>query len=120
MDRFVREFASADDVDLSQAIARGREWTVGLQSANGGFGAFDADNTSKYLNHIPFADHGALLDPPTADVTARCVQMMAELGLDADRMPLQKAMAFLYREQERDGSWYGRWGMRSSSPRRRR
>jgi squalene-hopene/tetraprenyl-beta-curcumene cyclase len=111
MDRFVREFGSVDGVDLSEAIARGREWTVGLQSANGGFGAFDADNTSKYLNHIPFADHGALLDPPTADVTARCVQMMAQLGLEADRMPLRRAMAFLYREQERDGSWYGRWGM---------
>ena len=57
-----------------------REWVVGLQSSNGGWGAFDADNTHDYLNHIPFADHGALLDPPTADVTARCVGMLAQLG----------------------------------------
>ena len=57
-----------------------REWIVGLQSRNGGWGAFDADNDYYYLNHIPFADHGALLDPPTADVTARCVSMLAQLG----------------------------------------
>ena len=57
-----------------------REWIVGLQSSNGGWGAFDADNTYDYLNNIPFADHGALLDPPTADVTARCVSMLAQLG----------------------------------------
>ena len=57
-----------------------REWIEGLQSKNGGWGAFDADNTYHYLNHIPFADHGALLDPPTADVSARCVSMLAQLG----------------------------------------
>ncbi|MEF3367143.1 squalene--hopene cyclase [Methylocystis sp. 9N] len=61
-------------------IERAREWIVGLQSKNGGWGAFDADNTCHYLNHIPFADHGALLDPPTADVSARCVSMLAQLG----------------------------------------
>ena len=60
-----------------------REWVRGLQSRNGGWGAFDADNTYEYLNNIPFADHGALLDPPTEDVTARCVSMLAQLGESA-------------------------------------
>ena len=57
-----------------------REWIVGMQSKNGGWGAFDADNEYYYLNNIPFADHGALLDPPTEDVTARCLSMLAQLG----------------------------------------
>ena len=63
-----------------QAIARAREWILGMQSENGGWGAFDADNNYQYLNNIPFADHGALLDPPTEDVSARCVSMLAQLG----------------------------------------
>jgi squalene-hopene/tetraprenyl-beta-curcumene cyclase len=82
-----------------------------LQSGNGGWGAFDADNTAEYLNHIPFADHGALLDPPTADVTARCAGMLAQLGLERDKPAIERALAFLARSQEPDGSWYGRWGM---------
>ncbi len=65
---------------FDQAIDRGREWVVGLQSKDGGWGAFDADNAYHYLNNIPFADHGALLDPPTADLTARCLSMLAQLG----------------------------------------
>ena len=84
---------------------------LGLQSKNGGWGAFDADNTSEYLNHIPFADHGALLDPPTADVTARCASMLAQLGHAADRNVLNAALDFLRRTQEPEGSWHGRWGM---------
>ena len=78
MDRARREFAAGDRYD--EAIARGAEWIDGLQSRNGGWGAFDADNVDHYLNNIPFADHGALLDPPTADVSARCVGMLAQLG----------------------------------------
>ena len=66
--------------DYREPIARAREWIVGMQSKNGGWGAFDADNEYYYLNNIPFADHGALLDPPTEDVTARCVSMLAQLG----------------------------------------
>ncbi len=70
------------------AIERATEWIVGLQSRNGGWGAFDADNTHFYLNHIPFADHGALLDPPTSDVTARCVGMLAQLGFGDEHAAL--------------------------------
>jgi squalene-hopene/tetraprenyl-beta-curcumene cyclase len=95
---------------MDEAINRGVEWTVGLQSKDGGWGAFDADNAYHYLNNIPFADHGALLDPPTADVTARCVSMLAQIGeTDSDRM--KAALAWLEREQEPDGSWFGRWGV---------
>jgi len=94
------------------AIARGREWIEGLQSANGGFAAFDADNTFESLNHIPFADHGALLDPPTADVTARCISMLAQLGAKPETSPaLARALDYLRAEQLPDGSWFGRWGM---------
>ncbi len=94
-----------------EAIARGTEWTVGLQSKDGGWGAFDADNSYHYLNNIPFADHGALLDPPTADVSARCVSMLAQLGEPAGSDRMTAAVAYLVRSQEADGSWFGRWGV---------
>jgi squalene-hopene/tetraprenyl-beta-curcumene cyclase len=92
-------------------IERGREWVEGLQSRNGGWAAFDADNTYHYLNNIPFADHGALLDPPTVDVAARCVSMLAQLGEAADSPRMKAALAYLEREQLADGSWFGRWGV---------
>jgi squalene-hopene/tetraprenyl-beta-curcumene cyclase len=95
----------------AEAIARGREWVEGLQSRNGGWGAFDADNTYHYLNNIPFADHGALLDPPTVDVAARCVSMLAQLGEARDTPRMKAALAYLEREQQADGSWFGRWGV---------
>lgn len=93
-----------------EAINRAREWIVGMQSSDGGWGAFEPENTHSYLNHIPFADHGALLDPPTADVTARCVSFLAQIGMSADDPVMQRAIAYLRREQEKDGSWFGRWG----------
>jgi squalene-hopene/tetraprenyl-beta-curcumene cyclase len=93
-------------------IGRGREWIVGLQSQNGGWASFDADNTCQYLNNIPFSDHGALLDPPTADVSARCVSMLAQLGETPETSPtLKRGIEYLLKEQEKDGSWFGRWGM---------
>ncbi len=94
----------ADNLD------RAEEWVIPMQSANGGWGAFDADNTHSYLNHIPFADHGALLDPPTSDVTARCISMLGQLGYQRDHEVIQKGIDYLKSEQEEDGSWYGRWG----------
>ena len=100
----------AKDTANDVAVARAAEWVLGLQSANGGWGAFDADNTRHYLNHIPFADHGALLDPPSADVTARCLGFLAQIGLPADHPALIRGLAYLRREQEPDGSWFGRWG----------
>ncbi len=91
-------------------IDRAVEWTLGLQSKNGGWGAFDADNTYYYLNYIPFADHGALLDPPSADVTARCLSMLAQLGYKKDHVAVAQAIDYLRREQEPEGCWFGRWG----------
>lgn len=93
-----------------EAIDRAVEWILGLQSKNGGWGAFDADNEYYYLNHIPFADHGALLDPPTADVSARCLSMLAQLGYKIDHPKVKAAVDYLFREQEADGAWFGRWG----------
>ncbi len=87
-----------------------RDWIIGMQCRDGGWGAFDADNDKHYLNHIPFADHGALLDPPTADVTARCVSFLAQIGHVAHEPVMARALAWLRREQEEDGSWFGRWG----------
>ena len=92
------------------AIDRAVEWVLGMQSKNGGWGAFDADNVYHYLNHIPFADHGALLDPPSADVTARCLSMLAQLGYQKDSPAVRQGIAYLRREQEAEGCWFGRWG----------
>jgi squalene-hopene/tetraprenyl-beta-curcumene cyclase len=92
------------------AIDRAAEWVIGMQSRNGGWGAFDADNTHYYLNHIPFADHGALLDPPTADVSARCVSFLSQIGCGPDHPAVAAAITYLREQQEPDGSWFGRWG----------
>jgi squalene-hopene/tetraprenyl-beta-curcumene cyclase len=101
---------SSEPADYHAAIERAREWIVGMQSENGAWGAFDADNEYYYLNNIPFADHGALLDPPTEDVTARCLSMLAQLG-DTKSAAVMRAVDYLRRRQLADGSWYGRWGM---------
>lgn len=109
MDRARRDFAAGNGYD--EAIDRGVEWTAGMQSRNGGWAAFDVDNIDLYLNNIPFADHGALLDPPTADVSARCIGMLAQLGEPAGSPRLEAALGYLEREQLADGSWFGRWGV---------
>ncbi|MSO70564.1 MAG: squalene--hopene cyclase [Alphaproteobacteria bacterium] len=101
----------ADPVRYRSALERTARWIVGMQSRNGGWGSFDADNTHGYLNAIPFADHGALLDPPTADVTARCIGFLAQIGYPREHPVIARGVAFLKRAQERDGSWFGRWGV---------
>ncbi len=111
MERAGRDFSISAGDGYTASMDRAREWVLGLQSKNGGWAAFDADNVSEYLNHTPFADHGALLDPPTADVTARCVSMLAQLNERGDAQGISKAVKFLRRHQRNDGSWYGRWGM---------
>jgi squalene-hopene/tetraprenyl-beta-curcumene cyclase len=109
MDR-IRRLGAGDRFD--RAIDRGAEWVKGMQSHNGGWAAFDVDNTYDYLNNIPFADHGALIDPPTEDVTARCVSMFAQLGETVDTSEsLSRGVEYLLRTQTKDGSWYGRWGL---------
>ena len=101
----------AGDPRYRGACERAAEWIIGMQSSDGGWGAFEPENTHHYLNYIPFADHGALLDPPTVDVTARCLSMLAQLGYGREHPAVAKAIGFLQREQEQDGSWYGRWGV---------
>lgn len=95
----------SDEEHLRRAV----QWVAGMQSSNGGFGAFDVDNTHYHLNEIPFADHGALLDPPTADVSARCLIALWLLGEPA-RAQLDACMAYLRQQQEPSGAWFGRWG----------
>jgi squalene-hopene/tetraprenyl-beta-curcumene cyclase len=109
MDR-VRQNSGTEE--FNGAIARGREWIEGMQSRNGGWGAFDVDNLFDYLNNIPFADHGALLDPPTEDVTGRCLSMLVQLGEKAgSSSAVDQSIEYLRKTQLADGSWYGRWGM---------
>ncbi len=94
----------------AENIARAANWVAGMQSKGGGFGSFEVDNTQYYLNAIPFADHGALLDPPTEDVTGRCIALLSLADKDRYAKNLAEAIEYLKREQAEDGSWYGRWG----------
>lgn len=95
---------------LADSIGRAADWLVGMQSRNGGFAAFDADNDHHWLNAIPFADHGALLDPPTSDVSARVLTLLAQLDRPGDRKARKRVLAFLRAQQMQTGSWFGRWG----------
>jgi squalene-hopene/tetraprenyl-beta-curcumene cyclase len=95
---------------VQRAIDRGARWLVGMQSADGGWGAFDADNCRALIRHIPFCDFGEVIDPPSADVTAHSVEMLAALG-QAGGEPAQRGAAWLLGNQEPDGSWFGRWGV---------
>ena len=107
-----RAQANSSTRNFDKSLTRAREWILGLQSKNGGWGAFDADNNYSYLNNIPFSDHGALLDPPTEDVTARCISMLAQMPGDvAGDQAIEAGIEYLRKTQLPDGSWYGRWGL---------
>jgi len=86
-------------------------WEFAMQCKNGGWGSFDKDNTKMIFQYIPFADHNAMLDPPTADITGRILEMLAAYGYTSDDKRVQKAIKFIFSEQEPDGSWFGRWGV---------
>lgn len=103
-----RKHTNSDSYE--QALHRAVNWLAGMQSSNGGFAAFDVDNTYHYLNEIPFADHGALIDPPTSDVTARCVGVLSLFGQPHHQEAVQRGITFLLHEQEANGAWFGRWG----------
>jgi len=94
-----------------KAVARAVDWVLAMQSRDGGWAAFDVDNTRALWNAIPFADHGAMLDPPTADITGRALELLGAVGFDARHPVVRRALRFLSRAQERDGSWPGRWGV---------
>ncbi|ODS31553.1 MAG: squalene-hopene cyclase [Candidatus Scalindua rubra] len=99
-----------DKDEKRKAIFRGFRWLMGMQCDDGGWGSFDKNNNKEILNHIPFADWNALLDPSTSDLTARVLDLMGKLGYDLSFPPAKRAYGFLMKEQEKDGSWFGRWG----------
>ena len=101
----------ADGRAQQQSMERGYRWVMAMQGSDGGWGAYDKDNNKMVFNLIPFADHRALLDPSTADLTGRCLEMLGALGYDRSHATVRPALEFLRREQEEDGSWYGRWGV---------
>lgn len=96
---------------LIEHIQPAVNWMLGMQSSDGSWGAFDINNNHLYLNNIPFADHGALLDPGTADLTARCVELLSMLGYNRHFLPIERGLAFIRNEQEESGAWFGRWGV---------
>lgn len=93
------------------AKERGLGWFLGMQGKDGGWASFDADNDRLFLNHIPFADHGALLDPSTEDLTGRGLEMLGTFGYGPDFDPARRAIEFLRRKQTHEGPWFGRWGV---------
>ena len=94
-----------------QVAQRAIDWVLAMQCKNGGWGSFDKDNTKMIFQYIPFADHNAMLDPPTVDITGRILEMLATYGYTRDDKRVQKAIEFIFKEQEPDGSWFGRWGV---------
>ncbi|WP_327233423.1 squalene--hopene cyclase [Streptomyces sp. NBC_01317] len=95
---------------LDAAVERGTRWTLGMQSRNGAWAAFDADNTSPFPNRMPFCDFGEVIDPPSADVTAHVVEMLAYEGM-AQHPDTRRGIEWLLAEQEASGAWFGRWGV---------
>jgi squalene-hopene/tetraprenyl-beta-curcumene cyclase len=94
-----------------EVAQRAIDWEFAMQCKNGGWGSFDKDNTKMIFQYIPFADHNAMLDPPTVDITGRMLEMLAAYGFTRDDKRVQKAIDFILKEQEPDGSWFGRWGV---------
>ncbi|MEA2624141.1 MAG: squalene-hopene/tetraprenyl-beta-curcumene cyclase [Candidatus Binatota bacterium] len=107
----LRRIRHPDGERLTRAIKRGLDWTLGMQSKNGGWAAFDTDNTLDLLNRIPFADMEAMIDPPTADVTGRILELMGSFRFDSSDRRVARALAFVRRLQEPSGAWWGRWGV---------
>jgi squalene-hopene/tetraprenyl-beta-curcumene cyclase len=107
----LRRIALRGERRKARAIQRGMNWTLGMQSRNGGWGAFDTDNLRELFNKIPFADMEAMLDQPTADLAGRHLELMGEYGYDLEMRPAKRALGFIRRTQEPDGSWWGRWGV---------
>jgi squalene-hopene/tetraprenyl-beta-curcumene cyclase len=97
-----------NQIDVSQ---RALDWIFAMQCKNGGWASFDKDNTKMIFEYIPFADHNAMLDPPTVDITGRILEMLASYGYTRRDKRVEKAIQFVLKEQESDGSWFGRWGV---------
>lgn len=104
-----REIVNA--APMLDSLRRGVRWLLAMQSRNGGWGAFDSDNTRELFTKVPFADHNAMIDPPTADISARVLEAFCGLGMQNEHLAMQRAMDFITQDQQPDGSWYGRWGV---------
>jgi squalene-hopene/tetraprenyl-beta-curcumene cyclase len=107
----LRHVRVADEQTLEEACQRGLAWLLSMQCDDGGWGAFDMNNNRRLLNRIPFADLESLLDPSTSDVTGRVMELLGKLGYPRQHPVIRRALRFLRKDQSRDGSWYGRWGV---------
>ncbi len=93
------------------AMEKGLNWVMAMQNRDGGWASFDKDNTNYLFQFVPYADHNAMLDPSSADITARCLEMYSYFGVDRTHPSVRRALEYLYSEQEADGCWFGRWGV---------
>jgi squalene-hopene/tetraprenyl-beta-curcumene cyclase len=107
----LRTVDTPDEPKQRQAVQRALKWVFAMQCRNGGWGSFDKDCTKMIFENIPFADHNAMLDPPTADITGRMLEMLASHGYTRSDKRVEKAVGFIFSQQEPDGSWFGRWGV---------
>ncbi len=103
--------AGAGDTEIAACARRAADWLIAMQCRDGGWAAFDADNDWRFLRHVPFADHNAMLDPACADITGRVLEGLASQGVPAEQAAVKRGVDWLTRNQEADGSWYGRWGV---------
>jgi squalene-hopene/tetraprenyl-beta-curcumene cyclase len=94
-----------------ESADRAMKWALAMECKGGGYASFDKDNTKMVFQYIPFADHNAMLDPPTVDITGRMLEMMATYGCGLDHPAVKRSIKFILKQQERDGSWFGRWGV---------
>ncbi|HVU37637.1 MAG TPA: prenyltransferase/squalene oxidase repeat-containing protein, partial [Opitutales bacterium] len=107
----LRVLKATDEPRRAAAIQRAIAWCRAFQCQEGGFAAFDRDLTTPWLEQVPFADHNAILDPPCSDITGRALETLAKMGYTRADPVVQRALAFVWRTQEPDGSWFGRWGV---------
>jgi squalene-hopene/tetraprenyl-beta-curcumene cyclase len=107
----LRHAKANDPAKQEQAERRAINWLIGMQSSDGGWAAFDYDNNWQILNKVPFADHNAMLDPTCPDITGRVLDALIKCGVPAEHPSIQRGVQYLIYAQERDGSWYGRWGV---------
>ncbi len=102
---------TSNEAYQDKSVQRAIDWVLSMQCKNGGWASFDKDNDRMVFQQIPFADHNAMLDPPTVDITGRVLECLATYGYSLKDAPVQRAVEFVKREQEADGSWFGRWGV---------
>ncbi|MBX7255343.1 MAG: squalene--hopene cyclase [Candidatus Hydrogenedentes bacterium] len=102
---------SANEQRKQAALKRGLDWALSMQNVDGGWGAFDRGCDKEYLTQIPFADHNAMIDPSTSDITARGIEALVTMGYSRNHPVMQRALEFVRNQQEADGTWFGRWGV---------